>query len=62
MTLKAVIPLAATNYWIYTTWERKSFRIKDTGKIQWYDGQILNYDPSSGQYGVHFPSDHQIIY
>ena len=38
------------------------FRLEDTGKIQWFDGQILNYDPSSGQYGVYFPSDHQIIY
>ena len=39
------------------------FRIKDTGKIQWYDGQILNYryDSSSGQYGVHFLSDQQTI-
>ena len=38
------------------------FRLEDTGKIQWFDGQILNYDPSSGQYGVYFPSDHQTIY
>ena len=26
------------------------------------NGQILNYDPSSGQNGVYFPSDHQTIY
>ena len=26
------------------------------------DRSILNYDPSSGQYGVYFPSDHQTIY
>ena len=41
---------------------KKRFRLVDTGKIQWFDGQILNYDPSSGQYGVYFPSDHQTIY
>ena len=35
------------------------FRLEDTGKIQWFDGQILN---SSGQYDVYFPSDHQTIY
>ena len=38
------------------------FRLEDTGKIQWFDGQILNYNPSSGHYGVYFPSDHQTIY
>ena len=38
------------------------FRLEDTGKIQWFDGQILNYDLSSGQYGVYFPSHHQTIY
>ena len=39
------------------------FRLEDTGKIQWFHGQILNYDPynSSGQYGVFFPSDQQTI-
>jgi len=30
------------------------------GKLQWFKGQILNYDPTSGQYGVFFPSDNQI--
>jgi len=33
------------------------FRVEETGKLQ-----ILNYDPTSGQYGVFFPSDNQTIY
>ena len=63
--LKAVIPLAATNHQICSTWEGKlkmRFRLEDTGKTQWFDRQILNYDPSSGQYGVYFPSNHQTVY
>jgi len=31
-------------------------------KLQWFKGKILNYDPTSGQYGVFFPSDNQTIY
>ena len=26
------------------------------------DDDDMDYDPSSGQYGVYFPSDHQTIY
>ena len=35
------------------------FRVEKMGKLQWFKGQILNYDPTSGQYGVFFPSDNQ---
>ena len=35
------------------------FRVEEMGKLQWFKGQILNYDPTSGQYGVFFPSDNQ---
>ena len=38
------------------------FRVEKMGKLQWFKGQILNYDPTSGQYGVFFPSDNQTIY
>ena len=64
--LKAVLPLAATKKnpdMQYMGRKLKMcFRLEDTGKIQWFDGQILNYDPSSGQYGVYFPSDHQTMH
>ena len=38
------------------------FRVEETRKLQWFKGQILNYDPTSGQYGVFFPYDNQTIY
>jgi len=28
------------------------FRVEEMGKLQWFKGQILNYDPTSGQYGI----------
>jgi len=37
-------------------------RVEETGKLQWFKGEILNYDPTSGQYGVFFPSDNQTIH
>jgi len=27
------------------------FRVEEMGKSQWFKGQILNYDPTSDQYG-----------
>ena len=38
------------------------FRVEEMGKLQWFKGQILNYDPTSDQYGVFFPSVNQTIY
>ena len=38
------------------------FKIKETGNYQWFDGQILNFDPKTGKYGAFFPSDGQTIY
>ena len=38
------------------------FRIKETGKYEWFNGQILNFDPNTGKYGAFFPSDGQTIY
>ena len=44
-------------------WQLKMhFRVEETGKLQCFKGQILNYDPTSGQYGVFFPYDNQTIY
>ena len=42
-------------------WQLKMhFRVEETGKLQWFKGQILNYDPTSGQYGV-FPSANHLL-
>ena len=38
------------------------FKIKETGKYEWFNGQILHFDPKNGKYGAFFPSDGQIIY
>jgi len=29
-------------------------------QLKWFNGQISNYDPTSGQYGVFFPSDKDV--
>ena len=38
------------------------FKIKETGKYEWFNGQILYFDPKAGKYGAFFPSDGQIVY
>ena len=38
------------------------FKIKETGNYQWFNGQILNFDPNTGKYGAFFPSDGQTVY
>ena len=38
------------------------FKIKETGKYEWFNGQILHFDPKTGKYGAFFPSDGQTIY
>ena len=37
-------------------------RFKVKGKIQWFEGQITNYDGLTGKYGVYFPIDQEIVY
>ncbi len=38
------------------------FKIKETGKYEWFNGQILQFDPKTGKYGAFFPSDGQTVY
>ena len=38
------------------------FKIKETGKYEWFNGQILHFDPKTGKYGAFFPSDGQTVY
>ena len=38
------------------------FKIKESGNYQWFDGQILNFDPNTGKYGAFFPSDGQTVH
>ena len=38
------------------------FKIKESGNHQWFDGQILNFDPNTGKNGAFFPSDGQTVY
>ena len=38
------------------------FKIKETGKYEWFNGQILHFDPKTGKYGAFFPLDDQTIY
>ena len=35
------------------------FKIKETGKYEWFNGQILHFDP---EYGAFFPSDGQTVH
>ena len=37
-------------------------RFKVMGKIQWFEGQITNYDGLTGKYGVYFPIDQETVY
>ena len=37
-------------------------RFKVKGKIQWFEGQITNYDGLTGKYGVYFPVDQETVY
>ena len=34
----------------------------DNGNYEWYEGQILQFDPTSGKYGAFFPCDGQTVY
>lgn len=38
------------------------FRIEETNKFEWFNGQILNFDPMTGKYGAFFPCDGQTVY
>ena len=38
------------------------FKIQDTGRTQWYEGQITTYDGLTGKYGVYFPTDKETVY
>ena len=38
------------------------FEIKDKGKFEWFNGQILNFNPKTGEYGAFIPSDGQTVY
>ncbi len=33
-----------------------------SGKIQWFKGQIRNYDGLTGKYGIYFPFDSETVY
>lgn len=37
-------------------------KIKGTEKYEWFNGQILHFDPKTGKYDAFFPSDGQTIY
>ena len=41
---------------------RMKFKIKETGKIQWFNGQVTTYDGMKGKYGVYFPIDQQTVF
>ncbi len=34
----------------------------ESGKIQWFKGQVMNYDGHTGKYGIYFPSDGETVY
>ena len=34
----------------------------DHPQYEWYSGQILNFDPTTGKYGVFFPIDKQTVF
>ena len=38
------------------------FKIKESGNCQWFDRQMLNFDPNTRKYGAFFPSDGQTVY
>ena len=38
------------------------FKINGTNKYEWFDAQILHFDPQTGKYGAYFPSDNQTVY
>ncbi len=38
------------------------FHIKETGRLQWFDGQITTYDGLTGKYGVYFPYDRTTVF
>ena len=42
--------------------KKLKMRFKVNGKIQWFEGQITNYDGLTGKYGVYFPIDKETIY
>ena len=37
------------------------FLMEDIGKMRWFEGQIISYDPATSQYGAYFPSDNQTV-
>lgn len=43
---------------------RMRFKLAGKGRseFKWYQGQILNFDPLTGKYGVFFPSDQETVY
>ena len=34
---------------------RMKFKMQKTGKMEWFNGQIISFDPLSKKYGVFFP-------
>lgn len=34
----------------------------ESGKLQWFKGQITNYDGLTGKYGVFFPCDGETVF
>ena len=48
---------------MHPSWEKKlKMRFKVEGKLQWFYGQIMNYDGLTGKYGVYFPIDQETVY
>ena len=41
---------------------RMKFEVSDTGKLEWFEGQITTYDGLNGKYRVYFPIDQQTIF
>ena len=41
---------------------KMKFKIAETGKEEWFEGQITTYNGLNGKYGVFFPVDKQVVF